>query len=769
MPPSPENRFQGITFYQTRIIVVITLLLGLASSFYIALLDYRRLNEEFQNTVEQIVSSIENSTANAVYTYNNNLAEEIVNGLFRFEPIISVSIVDDSELALAEATKQTKTDHQDETLLSRFFDARPQTIHKPLYHLNRDDVSQQIGTLKIVVTPRHMVALFSERLINHLIGTLVFTTILSVVLIILFQRLLAAPLVKLARVFSSFDVHHPDSSLLPNPEDFPNNEFRTVVSNGRKMLEIIKSNMAELESRVADRTASLQKLTQAIEQSPTMMYIVNSDTEIEYANARFYSFTGFTPAEVIGKNPKILSSGKTSPLVYEDLWKTIKAGDVWKHQIEDRKKDGCNYWASITIAPIHDPSGTITHYLCAQEDITERVVAHQNLQKARDEAERANKSKSEFLSNMSHELRTPLNAILGFAQLLEAGRNSPLTEKQKSQVEQILKGGNHLLELINEVLELSKIEAGKLGLSIEPTDADDLIEDCIAFASTIAEKRSIIVKDCSNEPKPMLMVDGLRTKQIVMNLLSNAIKYNRDGGSVWVSGEQVDDLFFRISVVDTGYGIPEDRQVELFKPFSRLGAEGSAIEGTGIGLALSKKLVEAMGGKIGFSCIKDTTSTFWCDFPTAKHSTSAAQISKTEKPLPSFHSKNGQEDRLLLYVEDNPTNLALMENVIEDIQHLKMISAHTAEFGLELAEQEQPDVILLDINLPGMDGIEAVKRLKTHEKTRQIPVIALSANAMKETIKQAILAGFDDYLTKPLKIHKFYQVVESLLPAKRKH
>ncbi len=373
----------------------------------------------------------------------------------------------------------------------------------------------------------------------------------------------------------------------------------------------------------------------------------------------------------------------------------------------------------------------------------------------RDRAEHANLAKSQFLSSMSHELRTPLNAIMGFGQLLEMDTSNPLTKSQKDSVQYILRGGKHLLELINEVLDLAKIESGKLILSVETVDAGAVIKDCFSIVSPLAEKKDITINNDldGDQAFPFMRADQSRLRQILLNLLSNAIKYNNQGGSVTLRGDYDAAGLYRFSITDTGYGIPEEFHDKVFVPFNRLSAEKTETEGTGIGLSITKQLVELMDGEIGFVSTKGEGSTFWFSLPVATEADIASLIDKrkeiSESPsVESFELTNCN----ILYVEDNPANLELMEMILARAGEINLSSAHTAEIGIEMAKSSHPDLILMDINLPGMDGIQALKHLRNDPEARDIPVIAISANAMPHDINMAMRAGFDEYITKPFDV-----------------
>jgi PAS domain S-box-containing protein len=413
----------------------------------------------------------------------------------------------------------------------------------------------------------------------------------------------------------------------------------------------------------------------------------------------------------------------------------------------------------------YDIDGAPLTLIGSIQDITAQKRIQAALERAKLDAEAANRAKTEFLSSMSHELRTPMNAVLGYAELLLQNKKEPISPRQQRQINQILKSGQHLLNLINDILDLSRIESGRVELAIKDLALDKIVGECLSLVEAIAGRNRISIQNLTRQKSPLVVhCDDVRLKQALVNLLSNAIKFNRTGGKVIVDQEERRDGMVRISIQDTGDGIAPSRHRELFEPFSRLDATQRGIEGTGIGLAISKQLIERMGGRIGFASEVGVGSTFWIDVPSATRlaGAHAGDIGALSESEPAFKLASGGL-RKLLYVEDDESNLRLLEEVISHIPNLTLLAAPDAENGIRLACESRPDVIVMDINLPGMSGFEAIEKLKHLPETQSIPVIALSAAAMSKDIQKGAEAGFFAYLTKPFVIDELLNTIDRAL------
>jgi PAS domain S-box-containing protein len=482
------------------------------------------------------------------------------------------------------------------------------------------------------------------------------------------------------------------------------------------------------------------------------------------------------PAEVVARARALsLELGTTIAPGFEALvFKASRGiGDVY--ELTYIRKDGSRLPAEVSVTALRDPQDSIIGYLLIGTDNTERqrIAAERalldqllrdknaELESARLVAERANLAKSDFLSGMSHELRTPLSAILGFAQLIESGSPQP-TLSQKRSIDQILKAGWYLLELINEILDLALIESGKLSLSIEPVSLTEVMYECEAMIEPQALKRGIRVAFCRFATPYFVRADRTRVKQILINLLSNAIKYNKVGGTVSVECTRSTPGSMRISVRDTGAGLAPEQLAQLFQPFNRLGQKANVEEGTGIGLMVCKRLVELMGGVIGVESVVGKGCVFWIELDLISGPEATAHAAEPTRVVQAQVSGDALV-HTLLYVEDNPANLMLVEDLVARRPDIRLLSARDGKRGIEIARASLPDVILMDINLPGISGIQALRILAEDPTTAHIPVVALSANAIPRDIEKGLQAGFFRYLTKPIKVNEFMDTLDVAL------
>ena len=431
------------------------------------------------------------------------------------------------------------------------------------------------------------------------------------------------------------------------------------------------------------------------------------------------------------------------------------------------RKDGSTFFANVVFTAIRDPAGNARGFAQLTRDLTERRQVEQALTLAKRAAEKANLAKSEFLSSMSHELRSPLNAILGFAQLMESDATPP-TPSQKASIDEILRAGWYLLELINEILDLAQIESGKLSLSPEPTSLAEVMLECQAMIEPQAQQRGISMTFPQFDVPCFVAADRTRLKQVLINLLSNAIKYNQTGGTVVLDCAGSTPGRIRLNVRDTGPGLSPEKLAQLFQPFNRLGQERGAEQGTGIGLVMSKQLVELMGGVLGVESSVGVGSVFWWELAAAEAPRLDAKTTAPEA-VARAQAQPGAPLSTLLYVEDNPANLKLVEQLIARRPTIRLLTAVDGNQGIQLARAHQPDVILMDINLPGISGIEAMKILRDDPATARIPIVALSANAMPRDIEMGLAAGFFSYLTKPIKVKEFMEALDAALESGQAH
>ena len=555
-------------------------------------------------------------------------------------------------------------------------------------------------------------------------------------------------------------------------------ELRAILSDvtERKRVEMALVNAETLQSAIF---SSINFSIIATDQKG-IIQIFNAGAEHMLGYAATGVINKITPADIsdpqeVIVRAKALSAelGITIAPGFEALVFKASRGIEDSYELTYIRKDGSRFPAVMSVTALRDAQNTIIGYLLigtdnsarmqveAQRTLHEQLLQEANveLENAKSAADKANLAKSDFLSSMSHELRTPLSAILGFAQLMEAGSPQP-TPSQKRSIGQILKAGWYLLELINEILDLALIESGKLSLSMEPMSLPNVMHECQSLIEPLAQRHGISVAFPPIDIAYFVHADRTRVKQTLVNLLSNAIKYNTVGGSVVIDCIAVTPQQVRVSVKDTGAGLPPEKLAQLFQPFNRLGQESTAEEGTGIGLVMTKRLVELMGGSIGVESTVGKGSVFWIELNLTVEPPPATTAGGAIAQTPV---QTDTQLHTLLYVEDNPANLMLVEDIIERRPDIRLLSARDAIRGIEIARAALPDVVLMDINLLGISGIQALEILAADPVTAHIPVVALSANAMPRDIEKGLEAGFFRYLTKPIKVDEFMETLDVAL------
>jgi PAS domain S-box-containing protein len=518
-----------------------------------------------------------------------------------------------------------------------------------------------------------------------------------------------------------------------------------------------KESEAALHESRCELQAALHANQLIMDNSQDVICTVSDDDRFLSVNAACEELWGYTADELVGRQYNDFVYPQDRPKTEEagrELRATGKITDFVNRYV---RKDG----TIVDVLWSATWSAKDRLIFCVAHDVTDRARIEKALREAKEEADRANHAKSDFLSRMSHELRTPLNSILGFGQLLD--RQSP-AETQRPRIRYILSAGRHLLNLINEVLDISRIEAGNLQLSLEPVCVEEAIGEALDLMRPLAAERAIGIAPTSSLDKATyVLADRQRLKQVLLNLLSNAVKYTARRGSVTVAFNHSGNGATRILVRDTGAGIPVEKLARLFTPFDRLGAEQSSVEGTGLGLALCQRLVQAMQGSIGVNSTLGSGSTFWLELPRAE---SPLQTLAAQRSSPASEQSSDEESRRLLYIEDNFSNVTLVEQMLAERPALELMTAMQGRVGLELARKHAPALILLDLHLPDMPGWQVLAQLKADHSTRAIPVVVISADATAPQINRLLSAGARAYLTKPLDIAEFFRVVdEAISPA----
>ena len=531
----------------------------------------------------------------------------------------------------------------------------------------------------------------------------------------------------------------------------------------------LRNRRQEMEREIMARSLELEaanaELDRILAHSADIICTANAAGYFTRVNQAFSDILGWSREELLGRPFRDFVHPDDQAATLDAVERQVVQGErILQFENRYRRKDGT--WRALSWKSVPQPGGVM--YATARDVTQEREAAAamrrqaEAVEQARLEAERANRAKDDFMSRVSHELRTPLNAILGFAQLFDA---DALTKEQVENVQQITAGGRHLLSLINDLLDVCRIEAGRLSMSPEAVDAWRAVQDAVELIKPMAAEHGIALAIPGPDPSMFVRADRQRLLQILLNLLANAVKYNRPHGRVTVTCEERPAKRFRISVADTGAGIPEAKLNLLFQPFERLGAEGTAIEGTGLGLALSRALSEAMNGQLGVTSVVDQGSTFWVELPLAR----AVDLPVVEgaagaAPAAAPPLAAGS----ILYIEDNVSNVRLMQRMLNRRPDVKLVHAPNGPEGLALLRVLRPDLVLLDLHLPEMSGEEVLQRIWSDPDTRSTPVVVVTADATPALPKRLKAFGVAELLTKPLDVAQVLRVVDVMLSERRR-
>lgn len=543
--------------------------------------------------------------------------------------------------------------------------------------------------------------------------------------------------------------------------------FRTImrdITRRKKIQRELQVSRKELEDLIRLRTSELHakhaQFNILLDNAADSIYVLDVNGQVLDCNKHACLSLGYSHEELTQKLMFDFEVG-VPPAQMLPVLKNFKTGTEATFDGIHMKKDGSRFPVEVRTTAYTADGGKL--FIAIARDVTEQKRIEREMIQAKEGAEQANKEKSVFLSRMSHELRTPLNAIIGFGQLLECdGETDKLSHNQHENVLEILKAGRHLLDLVNDVLDLSNIESGNIKLNMEVCSVHEIIAESNSVVNHLAKEKNVrIVIQDSTQVSAYIIADQIRIRQVLINLLSNGIKYNKPGGLLRVESKlSRDKEQVLICVRDSGMGMTKDQQEKMFIPFERLGRENSNIEGTGIGLNITQLLVEEMGGNLLVKSQPEKGSEFTLCFK--RHSGNVA-IEKRPPKIEAPEFKHRSDRKRILYIEDNRANLNLVVSIFREFSEYELLTAMDPYEGIEIAKNRSPSLILLDINLPVMNGVEVLKVLKKNQTTRKIPIVALSANAMQNDIDIALASGFDDYLTKPVNIERLLQVVSKHL------
>ena len=774
---------------------LITLIIAFSSliTFFITALqlfiDYQEQRSDLDTTLNDVVVNVP-TISGSVWSFD----EEQIN--LSLEALVNLKNIE----FVSAHTSNSKNSWEKGTAVSDNVIIR----NYPLSYEKRGE-TVEIGNLKVIAS---LDAIY-ERVLSKALGILISngikTFFVALFMFAIFYRLVAKRIEILANKVEGLtnELVKSDINGLYKPQE-DDDEIESVQHSFDHMASKLRNTVnaleesnrslqhayeevstinSELELRVHERTQHLQqeiverqfmekslkysehRLRDIAESASDWFWETDPDSRFTYVSGRCYEVTGLSPDDVIGKSRySILANEKTD--TSEKNWEAYQQIVQNQLPIVDfiyhlHTPHGKTLIIQLNGLPFYDFNDEFQGYRGAARDITDQITYQEKLKEAKKLADIANKAKSEFISSMSHELRTPLNGILGFAQLLEMNPKKGLDKQQLYYVDHIINAGQHLLNLINEILDLAKVESGKVPLSIEPISPIDVINDSLPIFHTLAERKNIVISTDYKgiDTNIRINADLTRFSQVIMNLCSNAIKYNFDGGKITIQMDIHKDKWLIIKVIDTGPGIPKELQSLLFTPFNRLQAEGSQTEGTGVGLSISQKLVHMMNGEIGVESNVNEGSTFWCRFNIAdiEKNQNNNELKSNQISSDSIHPCH------VLYVEDNPENMSLVEGIFNTFDGANLSTAVSISQGLSMARENAFDIILLDLNMPEINGFDGLKEFRKIDKYTETPILALSADVHPDTIKQTEEEGFNGFITKPVDIPVLISKLNSFL------
>ncbi|NVK19614.1 MAG: response regulator [Methylocystaceae bacterium] len=752
--------------------------------------DYQEQRNDLDETLNNVAVNVPSITG-SVWSFDEEQINLALEGLVHLRNIEYADVVTTNHRNIWQKGEKTSNN-----VIERSY---------RLTYNKRGDIIE-IGHLNVVASLDAIYERVLGKAVGILLSNAVKTFFVALFMFTIFYRLVAKRIVTLSNKVDELTselvdndakakyIHDPkedEIDLVQHSFDHMADKLRRTLTdlqdsnrNLQHAYEEVQTINTELEGRVHERTQHLQqeivereyvqdslkyseqRLRDIAESASDWFWEMGPDFKFTYISGRFYEVTGMKQEDVIGKS-RLDIAAKPLTQEEEEQW------ELHKELLENRlpienftyrlvSPKNHSYYVEFNGVPVYDTVGNFKGYRGAARDITQQIAYQEKLEEAKNLAEVANKAKSEFISSMSHELRTPLNGILGFAQLLDMNSKKPLDEQQATYVHQILSAGNHLLRLINDILDLAKVEAGKVQLSMEPIMPVLVIQDSLNILETLCDQYEVkLITDFDQVSSNLqISADLTRFSQIVMNLCSNAIKYNHKGGSVTISIIKERDDWLKISFIDTGPGISKEHMEMLFTPFNRLEAEGSSTEGTGVGLSITQKLVQLMSGQIDVDSTPGKGSTFWVKFKLLDEEVAPIEKAKNKTYIPLPYQLEPCD---VVYIEDNKENMQLVREIFNKFEGAELRCAETAEKGIEEVLNKQPDIVLMDLNLPGMDGFAALKEIRRHKECENLPIIALSANVRSETMERGKREGFNNFLTKPIDIPTLIHVINVTL------